>query len=270
MEKEADQLIRRLADACIGLTREARQEYLNRECGDDKELRRKVERMIRETTDSQPTQISNDYKRVLPGHYRLIDLLGRGGMAEVFLAEDTRLSRRVAIKFLNSEFREDPDRMRRFHQEARAASALNHPNILIIHDIGENEGIQYLVSEFIQGEPLSSRISRGKVPLPEAVDIAIQIASALAASHDAGIVHRDIKPDNVMLRPDGSVKVLDFGLAKDTGNFTHAVDFDANTLDNVSTSPGLIMGTPQYMSPEQARGSQLDARTDVFSLGIII
>jgi serine/threonine protein kinase/Tol biopolymer transport system component len=233
----------------------------------DKEADQRPERFA----DLQPTQtFSNDYEKVLPGHYRLIELLGRGGMAEVFLAEDTRLSRRVAIKFLNSEFRKDPDRMRRFHREARAASALNHPNILIIHDIGENEGIQYLVSEFVQGEPLSSRISRGTLPLAEAVDIAIQIASALAASHHAGIVHRDIKPDNVMLRPDGSVKVLDFGLAKDTGSLSRALELDANTVDDVSTSPGLIMGTPQYMSPEQARGTQLDPRTDIFSLGIII
>ena len=214
--------------------------------------------------------IPSDHEKALPGHYRLIEMLGRGGMAEVFLAEDTRLNRRVAIKFLHTDFRKDPERMRRFNQEARAASALNHPNILIIHDIGENEGVQFIVSEFVEGEALSSRIRRGKIPIAEAVDIAMQIASALAVSHKAGIVHRDLKPDNIMIRHDGSVKVLDFGLAKETGGNLSKSALDATTLDGVPTSPGLILGTPQYMSPEQARGKPLDARTDIFSLGIII
>ena len=224
-----------------------------------------------ETSDSQKTQLfSNDYETALPKHYRLIEMLGRGGMAEVFLAEDKRLHRRVAIKFLNSEFRKDPERMRRFNQEARAASALNHPNILTIHDIGENQGVQFIVSEFIEGETLSSQIRRGKIPLGEAVDIAMQIASALAVSHKVGIVHRDLKPDNIMIRHDGSVKILDFGLAKETGGMSSKSALDATTLDGIPTSPGLILGTPQYMSPEQARGKPLDARTDIFSLGIII
>ncbi|HMQ02873.1 MAG TPA: protein kinase [Pyrinomonadaceae bacterium] len=213
----------------------------------------------------------NDYETALPSHYHLIRLLGRGGMAEVYLAEDERLDRSVAIKFLNSEFRKDPERMRRFHQEARAASALAHPNILVIHDIGETDGVQYIVSEFIEGETITTKISRGKIPLVEAVEIAIQVASALAASHKAGIVHRDIKPDNVMVRNDGTAKVLDFGLAKETHrDVTDSYEFDAKTLDRVSTSPGLILGTPQYMSPEQARGNRLDARSDIFSLGIIL
>lgn len=222
--------------------------------------------------DAQRTQaFHNDYETALPEHYRLIEMIGRGGMAEVFLAEDKRLSRKVAIKFLNSEFRRDPERMRRFHQEARAASALNHPNIIIIHDIGENEGVQYLVSEFVSGETLNSRIHKGRLPLDETIAISIQIASALGAAHSAGIVHRDIKPDNVMIRPDGSVKVLDFGLAKSTGlNITTEVGPNGTPLNTPATSPGLILGTPQYMSPEQARGKQLDPRTDIFSLGIII
>jgi serine/threonine protein kinase len=213
----------------------------------------------------------NDYELALPRHYKLLRLLGRGGMAEVFLALDERLNRSVAIKFLNSEFRREPERMRRFLGEARAASALNHPNILIIHDIGENDGVQYIVSEYVQGETLTARIARGKLPIDEAIEIAIQIASALSASHKAGIVHRDVKPDNIMIRRDGTVKVLDFGLAKETGeNLYSAAGFEAQTLEGVATSPGLILGTPQYMSPEQARGLRLDARTDVFSLGIIL
>src|SRR5215204_5257368 len=171
---------------------------------------------------------ANDYEAALPEHYNIIKMLGRGGMAEVFLAEDKRLNRQVAIKFLNSEFRKDPERMKRFNQEARAASALNHPNILTIHDIGAKNGIQFIISEYIDGETLSSRIRRGRIALAEAVRLAIQMASALAASHSAGIVHRDIKPDNIMIRRDGSIKVLDFGLAKDTGkNAKASPDFDA-------------------------------------------
>jgi serine/threonine protein kinase/Tol biopolymer transport system component len=229
---------------------------------------------VRADTDPQPTTtkvFASDYQKVLPERYRLMEMIGRGGMAEVFLAEDTRLNRRVAIKFLSREFIKDTDRTRRFTREARAASALNHPNILIVHDIGESADGQYIVSEYVEGETLGTRIRRGRVPLLEATNIAIQVASALAASHKAGIVHRDVKPDNIMLRSDGSVKVLDFGLAKDTEQiFSIPSSDNAKTLDLVSTSPGLILGTPQYMSPEQTRGIDLDARTDIFSLGNII
>lgn len=261
-----------LARECAELSPELRYARLDAECNSDEEFRKEVEAAIRKLLESQKTDIlTNDYEKAIPAHYRLIELLGRGGMAEVFRAEDTRLNRSVAIKFLNSEFRKDPERMRRFNQEARAVSALNHPNILVIHDVGENEGIQYIVTEFVDGETLSRRISRGTIPLHEAVEIAVQIASALAASHNAGIVHRDVKPDNVMIRRDGVVKVLDFGLAKETIDpALNAIDANAATLDKALTSPGLILGTPQYMSPEQARGRQLDARTDIFSLGIII
>lgn len=221
--------------------------------------------------DNGPNNFLTDCEKALPEHYRLIRSIGRGGMAEVYLAKDTRLNRLVAIKFLNSELQKHPDRMRRFKQEARTASALNHPNILTIHDIGDNEGVQFIISEYVNGETLASRISRGKIPIPEAIDIVLQIGSALKESHNAGIVHRDLKPENVMIRHDGSAKVLDFGLAKDTGNnFEETVEFDANELTRVSTSPGLILGTPRYMSPEQARGGQLDGRTDIFSLGIIL
>ena len=261
-----------LARECAELSPEYRYARLDEECNGNEDLRKEVEDAIRKLLESQKTDIlSNDYEKAIPGHYKLVELLGRGGMAEVFRAKDARLDRSVAIKFLNSEFRKDPERMRRFNQEARAVSALNHPNIIVIHDVGENEGIQYIVTEFIDGETLSSRISRGAMPLHEAVEIAIQVASALAASHRAGIVHRDVKPDNVMIRRDGVVKVLDFGLAKESIDpALNNVDANAMTLDKALTSPGLILGTPQYMSPEQARGRQLDARTDIFSLGIII
>lgn len=271
MEPISDQKILRLARLSADLSPDERKEFLYRECGGDGELRQAVEAALHKV-EKEPTQVfTNDYEKALPEHYQLMEMLGRGGMAEVFRAEDNRLGRSVAIKFLNSEFRKDPDRMRRFSHEARAVSALNHPNILTIYDIGEKEGVQFIVSEYVEGETLSARISRGKIPIAEAVEMVIQIASALAASHKTGIVHRDMKPDNVMIRRDGSVKVLDFGLAKDTGNdYSNFPDFDARTLDRIMTAPGVILGTPQYMSPEQARGGHLDARTDIFSLGIIL
>ncbi len=272
MEQVRDQRVTQLVETCAGLSAEERRALLDRECSGDDRLRYEVESELRGPTDSEQTQVfQNDYEDSLPDHYRLIRMAGRGGMAEVFVAEDKRLARNVAIKFLNSEFRRNPERMRRFHQEARAASALNHPNIIVIHDIGERNGVQYIVSEYVEGDTLGTRIARGRLGIDDAVSIAIQIASALSSTHRAGIVHRDLKPENVMVRNDGAVKVLDFGLAKETGHIGHSdPDLNARTLDKVSTAAGLIMGTPQYMSPEQARGSQLDARTDIFSLGILI
>jgi serine/threonine protein kinase len=272
MEQSPEKRTKRFTDPGIGLQEDDRTVEMDRETLDDGPPRATNESAVHETEGTRKTEIyRNDYERALPAHYRLIRMIGRGGMSEVFLAEDKRLGRSVAIKFLNSEFRSDPDRMRRFNREARAASALNHPNILTIHDIGETEGVQFIVSEFVDGETLGSRISKGRLPLPEAVRIAMQIASALSASHNAGIVHRDIKPDNVMIRRDGSVKVLDFGLAKETGSILYDSNgAEAQTLETAPTSPGLILGTPQYMSPEQARGRALDARTDIFSFGVIL
>jgi eukaryotic-like serine/threonine-protein kinase len=271
MDQLPEKRNRRFADAAAGHGRDERTLEMDRETLDDGVSRITNDSMVHETDGAHKTEIyANDYEKALPNHYQLIRMIGRGGMSEVFLAEDQRLGRKVAIKFLNSEFRRDPDRMRRFNQEARAASALNHPNILIIHDIGENHGVQFIVSEFVEGETLGARIARGKLPVAEAVHISIQIVSALMASHNAGIVHRDIKPDNVMIRRDGSVKVLDFGLAKETGvALFDSVGLEARTLEG-ATSPGLILGTPQYMSPEQARGKQLDPRTDIFSIGVIL
>ncbi len=263
---------KRFADPAIGVEEDERTVEMDRTTFDEGPPKATDDSTVRDTEGTRNTEIyRNDYETALPAYYRLIRMIGRGGMSEVFLAEDERLGRHVAIKFLNSEFRRDPDRMRRFNREARAASALNHPHILTIHDIGENDGVQYIVSEFVDGETLGSRIGKGKLPLAEAVRISIQIASALSASHNAGIVHRDIKPDNVMIRRDGSVKVLDFGLAKETGGIVfNSNGEEARTLETAPTSPGLILGTPQYMSPEQARGKPLDARTDIFSFGVIL
>ncbi|PYS47781.1 MAG: hypothetical protein DMF68_15135, partial [Acidobacteria bacterium] len=193
-------------------------------------------------------------------------------MGEVYLAEDTELARTVALKILPAEFTTDQKRLQRFFQEARAASSLNHPNILTIYEIGQADSSRFIVTEFIDGETLRHRISRSTVPITEALDVAIQVASALSAAHAAGIVHRDIKPENIMVRRDGIVKVLDFGLAKLTEpqQTANAIDTSAPTKVLIKTEPGLVMGTAQYMSPEQARGLAVDERTDIWSLGVVL
>jgi len=204
------------------------------------------------------------------GNYKILSLLGVGGMGEVYLAEDTKLDRKVALKLLPAEVTQDTGRLRRFVQEARAASALNHPNIITIHEVGEVDGMRFIVTEFIDGQTLRRRMAGGRLKAPAALDIATQIASALNAAHAAGITHRDIKPENVMVRRDGLVKVLDFGLAKLTERPAAAVDTEAATMIKANTDPGTVLGTPQYMAPEQARGLEVDARSDVFSLGVTL
>src|SRR5438876_5466110 len=204
------------------------------------------------------------------GHYHVLSLLGSGGMGEVYLAEDTRLKRKVALKLLPEELTANQDRLRRFEQEAQAASALNHPNIITIYEIGQVDGLNFIVTEFIAGETLRGRMATERMDLPAVLDVATQVASALAAAHAAGIVHRDLKPENIMLRPDGLIKVLDFGLAKLTEPRTSNVDTEAPTVARVDTKMGTVMGTAQYMSPEQARGLKVDARTDIFSLGVVL
>lgn len=203
-------------------------------------------------------------------HYYVLSLLGAGGMGEVYLAEDTRLKRRVALKILPKEFTLDEERLRRFQQEAQSASALNHPNILMIFDIGEAEGTHYIATEFIEGTTLRRHFANSRMNLREVSSVSIQIASALASAHAAGIVHRDIKPENVMLRPDGYVKVLDFGLAKLIEPQPSTIETQAPTIANLVTEPGKIVGTIAYMSPEQVRGVAVDARSDIFSLGVVI
>jgi serine/threonine protein kinase len=268
MDQSRDNRIMALVHACSEMNEAARSSFLDVQCDGDQGLKREVEELIAEGTNKTSSQVIHSHLAgLLPPYYRLLGLLGTGGMSEVFLAEDTRLDRRVAIKFLNDTFRHEPERMKRFNQEARSASALNHPNIITIHDLGENDGVQYIVSEFVEGETLGTRLVRGRLPIDEALDIAIQIASALSAAHKAGIIHRDLKPDNIMLRRDGTVKVVDFGIAKASAIYGVLDDQSATA---VSTSPGLILGTPRYMSPEQTRGTPLDARTDIFSLGIVM
>ncbi|MDH3492148.1 MAG: FlgO family outer membrane protein [Acidobacteriota bacterium] len=204
-------------------------------------------------------------------HYKILSEIGKGGMGEVYLALDMKLDRNVAIKFLSDKFSKDTDKLNRFVQEAKAASALNHPNILTIHEIGEIDGVNYIATEFIDGKDLSHFISENKVSLESALDISIQIVSALKTAHEAGIVHRDIKPDNAMVRKDGIVKLLDFGLAKLSEKASvEPADLEVATIAKIDTVPGVVMGTPNYMSPEQARGKDIDHQTDIFSFGVVL
>ena len=215
--------------AALELDPRERPSYISEACSSDEALLKEVEYLL--ASDEQPWELIGTpaFEMVAPllardqpelnsgdlvGHYNVVSLLGVGGMGHVYLAEDSSLGRKVALKLLPTSYTRDESRLRRFQQEARAASALNHPNILTIHELGEVDGRQFIATEFVEGETLRERLKRGPLNLPETLDIAIQIAGALAAAHKAGIVHRDIKPENIMLRPDGYVKVLDFGLAK--------------------------------------------------------
>ena len=205
------------------------------------------------------------------GRYHIISRLGAGGMGEVYLANDTTLGRKVALKLLSEDLALDNERMRRFVQEAKAASALNHPNIITIYEIGDAGKRRFIAAEYIDGETLHTCLHRGPMSLHAVLDVGIQIASALQAAHEARIIHRDIKPENVMIRPDGLLKLLDFGIAKVTEPMT-AWSHKAETATTLKggTSPGMIIGTAAYMSPEQARGKTIDGRTDIFSLGVLL
>jgi serine/threonine protein kinase/Flp pilus assembly protein TadD len=215
--------------------------------------------------------VNQDTDRLAPGRrlerYEIVSFIGAGGMGEVYLARDTQLDRNVALKLLPASHLRDEERVRRFVQEARAASGLNHPNILTVHEIGQTGDFHFIATEFIEGRTLRQRMAHGPLPVSYVLDIAIQVAGALDAAHTAGVVHRDIKPENVMVREDGYVKVLDFGLAK-------LVEPDGadpgSAATRMNTVPGIVMGTVDYMSPEQARGEMVDRRTDLFSLGVML
>ncbi len=204
--------------------------------------------------------------------YKILSKIGKGGMGEVYLAEDTKLDRKVALKILPAEFAEDADRMNRFVREAKSASALNHPNIITIHEIGEFENTHYIATEFIDGKTLKDYTKSNPLNFKTALEIAIQVGSALDEAHSAGIVHRDIKPDNIMVRDNGLVKILDFGIAKlsEPSGGLNLGEQDATAIQQPSTTPGMIIGTANYLSPEHATGKEVDARTDIFSFGVVL
>ena len=204
------------------------------------------------------------------GRYTVLRPIAAGGMGEVYLARDAELGRRVAIKVLNEKYEKLESNVDRFLREAKAASALNHPNILVIHEIGKIRGSHFIVSEFVEGETLREVLNKKKLAISDAVDIAVQVAGALAAAHGAGIVHRDIKPENIIIRPDGYAKVLDFGLAKLAPAQPSVFGLEDETVQQNQTAEGIVMGTLSYMSPEQARGEKVDERADIFSLGAVL
>ena len=248
--------------------------YLDSVCAGNEELRRKVEALLRASQDDDAESLhgrAGSLEGQVLGRYRLASRIGSGGMGEVWRAEDSSLGRPAAIKLLRTRFTSDADALRRFEREARSASALNHPNIITIYEIGETPpgwaSAYFIATEFIEGETLRQRIGQGPIALPGAVDVAVQVASALQAAHRAGILHRDIKPENIMVRPDKVVKVLDFGLAK----LISPESQDPNATHTMGGSqPRALLGTPSYMSPEQATGSAIDPRSDIFSLGIVL
>jgi serine/threonine protein kinase/Tfp pilus assembly protein PilF len=279
--------IEKLFHAALERDSRERAAFLDEACAGDDDLRREVETLLAES-ERGDTLLETPAADLAAGwakereqipvkeklsHFRILSLLGKGGMGEVFLAEDSRLGRKVALKLLPKAFADQEDRRRRFEQEARAASALNHPNIVTIYDIGqasyEEGGAHFIAAEFVEGQTLRELMGQERMTPAFALDVGVQAASALEAAHAAGVIHRDIKPENIMARNDGLVKVLDFGLAKLIRPRT-AADAEATTIGAIESTPGVVMGTAAYMSPEQARGLEVDGRTDVFSLGVVL
>src|SRR6266496_4252154 len=259
--------------------------FLNTACAGDELLRRKVEALLASHQGAGSfieTPAAGIAARLIEngqadslvgrtiGHYKISKRIGTGGMGEVYLATDVTAGRKAALKLLPSRFTSDAERLQRFQQEAHALVGLNHPNILTVYEIGEDHSTHYIASELIEGETLRQRLMRGRMRLSEVVDVTIQVASALAAGHETGIVHRDIKPENIMLRPDGYVKVLDFGIAKLAEQEVPVTIPTDEALLLVETNLGSILGTVRYMSPEQACGAQVDATTDIWSLGVVL
>jgi len=281
--------ITELFEAALERPADQRAAYLETACDGDEEVRRRVEEMLaadaRENlfmdrpaynavgtfVPSLLTQAdSQSFSGEMIGDYRLVSELGQGGMGAVYLAYDTRLGRNAALKFLPSRFH-SPERVLRLEREARAASALNHPHILTIYEFGQQNGRDFIASEFVEGRTLREHINANDLTLNQILEVAIQVASALGTAHAAGIIHRDIKPENIMLRPDGYAKVLDFGLAKLTEKeLEDDSERDPRVTAGFKTRTGILLGTTSYMSPEQVRGQQLDGRSDLFSLGVVL
>jgi len=281
--------VQELFHAAVSLEPAARAAFLVEACESDRELLDEVQSLIsaheregsfidspaaKPITEMLASVTSESFVGQTVGSFKILSQLGRGGMGVVYLAQDSKLGRKVALKLLPEEFTRREDLVRRFALEAKAASGLNHPNIVTVYEIGQTGASEYIATEYIEGETLRQHFARGRMSLREVLDVVIQIAGALAAAHGAGIIHRDIKPENIMLRPDGYVKILDFGLAKAVsgalpGSRQPAADLEASTLVKMETEPGAMIGTVYYMAPEQARGLDVDARADIFSFGVI-
>jgi serine/threonine protein kinase/Tfp pilus assembly protein PilF len=285
MKAERWKQVNDLFQSAVERTPEARAAFLDQACHGDEGLRREVGSLLTSYERSEnfielpayevaPELVTNERAGALIGkligHYRIEALIGVGGMGEVYLARDERLGRKAALKLLPDRLTTDETQLSRFKNEARSASALNHPNILTVYEIGAEGDRQFIATEFIEGVTLRASIASGRMNPHAALEIAVQVASALTAAHEAGVVHRDIKPENIMLRPDGYVKVLDFGIAKLTEQRPASDDHTVETTAVLQTRPGLVLGTAHYMSPEQARGQKVDARTDIWSLGVVL
>jgi len=283
MTPERYQQIDQVFQAALELDPEQRPAFLDQVCSTDAAMRSEVESLLTSdhgsagfiedgAMDVAARLLARDEPELPSGEhldrYKVLSLLGSGGMGEVYLAYDEKLDRKIALKLLPDYLTTNQESLHRFQQEARAASALNHPNIITIHEIGEVDNRHFIAIEFVDGQTLRQRLKESSLTLAESLDIAIQICSAVSAAHQAGIVHRDIKPENIMLRRDGYVKVLDFGLAK--LNEQRGQRADVSAEDRVDLSSGLLMGTVKYMSPEQTRGEQVDSRSDLFSLGVVL
>ena len=280
------QRVREIFDSALARQPQERRKFVNEVCGDDKTLLAEVESLLSSHDSAESFMETPAVAKVADviegkprkletgkclGHYEIITQIGEGGMGEVYLAKDKKLDRKVAVKILNEEFSQDESNLKRFVSEAKAASALNHPNILTIYEFGEAEDMRFIVSEYIEGKTLREIVRESKLRLPQILDISIQITGALASAHKAHLVHRDIKPENIMVRPDGYVKVLDFGLAKLVEQKNKSIlSLEDPTVRQDLTAKGVILGTVKYMSPEQAKGERVDERTDIFSLGIMI
>lgn len=285
MTPERYQRIGELFHEALELSPEQRESWLDQTCGSDSELRVEVANLLANEVESnaflsRPALnvaaeiLAGDLRPSLVGktigRYQIISQLGSGGMGEVYLAQDTRLGRSVALKVLAPQLREQQEQLRRLEQEARAASALNHPNILTIYETGEADNVHFIAAEYVGGESLRECLGRGTFTVRQALEIAIQIVAALEAAHRAGIVHRDVKPENIILRKDGLIKLLDFGIAKLAQTPIEPLDDDAQTQQLMRTSPGVVVGTASYMSPEQVRGQTVDPRTDEWSFGVTL
>src|SRR6202162_2716477 len=285
MKAERWQQVNDLFHSAAERAPEERAAFLDEACHGDKGLCREVESLLasyeREENfiespafEIAPELLTNDMAGALGGeligHYRIESLIGVGGMGEVYLARDERLGRKVALKLLPNRLTADETQLSRFKTEARGASALNHPNILTVYEIGAEGNRHFIATEFIEGMTLRASLACGRMDLHAALEIAVQVASALAAAHETGVVHRDIKPENIMLRPDGYAKVLDFGIAKLAEQRPASDHYEVGTTVVLQTQPGLVLGTGHYMSPEQARGQKVDARSDIWSLGVVL